>query len=174
MSCARLEKEVRIVKKRVVSHIDRLIVILLVAALCGTAPGYAQEIGAQAQPQPTSARLPNAPNPTASPGAGDGQGREASEVALAPDSPTAAQTAASPAANSGQQQTPQKPVGTAAAPPESSAGITASKPAGAVIAPAKQRRARAIFIRVGLLVGAGIALGTVLALTRATPAQPPQ
>lgn len=172
--CARLEKEMKVSKKRVSILIDRLIAIVLVGALCGTAPGFGQQSGAEAQPRPASARLPDAPEPMASPRPADGTGRESSEIALAPGEQQPVPAAASPAADSGQQQTPQKPVGTAAAPPESAAGITASKPAGAVIAPAKQRRARAIFIRVGLLVGAGVALGTVLALTHATPAQPPR
>jgi len=70
------------------------------------------------------------------------------------------------------QQPLQKPVGAAAAPPVSAAGVTAARPAGAVIAPAKQRRARSILIRVGLIVGAGVAIGTVMALTHATPSQP--
>ena len=65
-----------------------------------------------------------------------------------------------------------KPVGTAAAPSETTMGVTASRPAGAVIAPAKQRRVRSILIRVGLIVGAGVALGTVMALSHATPSRP--
>lgn len=82
--------------------------------------------------------------------------------------------APSPGSSSSAQQQPDqnKPLGTAAAPPESTMGVTASRPAGAVIAPAKQRRERAIFVRVALVVGAGVALGTVMALTHATPSQP--
>lgn len=84
-----------------------------------------------------------------------------------------AQAQSAPAPGTAQNQQPaQKPVGTAAAPPESAAGVTAARPAGAVIAPAKQRRVRTILIRVGLLVGAGVALGTVMALSHATPSQP--
>jgi len=49
------------------------------------------------------------------------------------------------------------------------AGVMASRPAGAAIAPAKQRRARTIAIRVALIVGAGVAIGTVMALTHGTP-----
>jgi len=69
--------------------------------------------------------------------------------------------------------TPQKPVGTAAASPATVSGMAASQPAGAAIAPAKQHRARTILIRVGAIVGAGAAVGTVVALTRATPSKPP-
>lgn len=60
---------------------------------------------------------------------------------------------------------PINPVGTAAAPYTKTTGFAASRPAGAVIAPAKQKRARSILIRVGVIVGAVIAVGTVAALT---------
>jgi hypothetical protein len=52
-------------------------------------------------------------------------------------------------------------------------GVAASQPAGVAIAPAKQRRVRTIVIRVSAIVGAGAAVGTVAALTRATPSKPP-
>lgn len=65
--------------------------------------------------------------------------------------------------------TPLQPVGTAAAPYEKSLGVTAARPAGAAIAPAKQRRVRIIFVRVALIVGAGVAIGTVMALSHASP-----
>ena len=64
------------------------------------------------------------------------------------------------------------PVGTAAAPYEKPTGVAASRPAGAVIAPAKQRRARYILIRVGVIVGVGVAVGTVAALSHASPSRP--
>jgi hypothetical protein len=52
-------------------------------------------------------------------------------------------------------------------------GITAAQPAGIAIAPGKQHRVRTIVIKVGAIVGAGIALGTVIALSEATPTKPP-
>jgi hypothetical protein len=58
------------------------------------------------------------------------------------------------------------------APAEKPLGVAASRPAGAVIAPAKQRRARAIFIKVGVVVGACVALGTVMALSRSSSSTP--
>jgi hypothetical protein len=63
-------------------------------------------------------------------------------------------------------------VGTAAAPAETNAGIAASRPAGAVIAPAKQKRRHALLIRVGVLVGAGVAVGVVAALSHSSPSEP--
>jgi hypothetical protein len=65
-----------------------------------------------------------------------------------------------------------KPVGTAAAPYVKTIGVTASRPAGAVIAPGKQRRSRSILIRVGVIVGAAAALGTVVALSKGSPSRP--
>jgi hypothetical protein len=68
---------------------------------------------------------------------------------------------------------PQKPVGTAAAGASAVSGMAASQPAGVAVAPAKQRRARTIVLRVGAIVGACAAVGTVVALTQATPSKPP-
>ena len=68
---------------------------------------------------------------------------------------------------------PQQPVGTAAAGSSKTGGITAAQPAGVAIAPAKQRRTRTIVLRFGAIVGAGVAVGTVVALSRATPSKPP-
>lgn len=70
------------------------------------------------------------------------------------------------------QQAQDKPVGTAAAPYEKTTGVAGSRPAGAVIAPAKQRRARSILIRVGVIVGGAVAIGTVVALTHGSPSRP--
>ena len=79
--------------------------------------------------------------------------------------------------SSGSQQQPapagQKPVGTAAAESVLTSGVAASQPAGTAIAPGKQRRTRSIVIKVGALVGAGVAVGTVAALTRCTSSKPP-
>jgi len=71
-----------------------------------------------------------------------------------------------------QNQTP--PVGTAAAPEAPAVtGVPASKPAGAVIAPAKQRRSRAFFIKLSAIVGGAAAIGTVAALAKGSPSKPP-
>lgn len=78
-----------------------------------------------------------------------------------------------PQSGSDQEQTgASKPVGTAAAPYEKTTGVAASRPAGAVIAPAKQRRARTILIRFAVVVGAAVAIGTVVALSNGSPSRP--
>jgi hypothetical protein len=68
---------------------------------------------------------------------------------------------------------PQHPVGTAAAGPSTATGIAAAQPAGIAVAPAKQRRVRTIVLRFGAMVGVGAAVGTVVALSRATSSKPP-
>jgi hypothetical protein len=91
---------------------------------------------------------------------------------------TSSSSAASPAASqqtqSETQSSPiQKPVGTAAAETPPTTGFAASNPSGAAIAPAKQKRARTILIRVSAILGAGVAVGTVAALASASPSKPP-
>jgi len=101
--------------------------------------------------------------------------------AILPDSPSPAQfqstvqgglPATSQSAAEQQQETTAKPVGSAAAPLEKTTGVAASRPAGAVIAPAKQRRAGSILIRVSIVVGAAVAIGTVVALSHGSPSRP--
>jgi hypothetical protein len=67
----------------------------------------------------------------------------------------------------------QRPVGTAAAEAPKVSGITAAEPAGAAIAPAKQHRVRTLVIKMGAILGASAAIGTVVALSAATPSKPP-
>jgi glucose/arabinose dehydrogenase len=106
------------------------------------------------------------------------QAAAAPQSSPAPDSQAGPQTSNPPAAtpqNSAaqpQQNGATAPVGTAAAPYEKGIGVAASRPAGAVIAPAKQRRTRSILIKVGLIVAAGVAIGTVVALSSASPSTP--
>jgi hypothetical protein len=71
------------------------------------------------------------------------------------------------------QQKPERPVGTAAAEAPKVTGITAAEPAGVAIAPAKQKRVRTIVLKVGAIIGAGVAIGTVVALSAGTSSKPP-
>ena len=70
------------------------------------------------------------------------------------------------------QDNSHRPLGTAAAPYEPTTGIAASRPAGAAIAPAKQRRVRTFLISLGVIAGAGIAVGSVAALSHGSPSRP--
>lgn len=112
------------------------------------------------QPGPDSAEraynaLPDSPIPAT---------QEPSQTATTP--PSGQQT------GNGQQNSDQKPVGTAAAPYEKPTGVAASRPAGAVIAPAKQRRIRRIWISVAVIAGAAVAVGTVAGLSEASSSKP--
>jgi hypothetical protein len=71
------------------------------------------------------------------------------------------------------QNPAQQPEGAAAAQVQPTTGTAGSKPAGAALAPPKQRRIRSLLIRLGAVAGAGIALGTVYALSTASPSKPP-
>ena len=80
-----------------------------------------------------------------------------------------------PAANpspSGSDVTPQA-TGAAAAPAPEVSGSVVSRPAGVAIAPPKQRQVRSFLIKMGLLAGAGVAIGTVAALSLSSPARVP-
>ena len=71
------------------------------------------------------------------------------------------------------QQPAPEPLGTAAAEGVNTAGNGASKPAGSAIAPAKQNRKRSLLIKLGAVAAVGVAVGTVAALSRGTPGNPP-
>lgn len=71
------------------------------------------------------------------------------------------------------QTTAPTPDGTAAARAAKVIGGPASKPAGSAIAPAKQRQTRSLLVKLGVIAGAGLALGTVYALSRSAPNRPP-
>ena len=69
------------------------------------------------------------------------------------------------------QQT--EPVGAASAESVPTAGGAAAKPAGVAIAPAKQHQTRSLLFKIGAVVAAGAAVGTVYALSHGTPSTPP-
>jgi hypothetical protein len=94
-----------------------------------------------------------------------------------PDAPSATQGQApadqqTPAPRQNKPRTTQ-PVGVGTAQQAPTAGGAASKPAGAAIAPAKQKQYRSLLIKLGAIAGAGAALGTVYALSRGTKSTPP-
>lgn len=156
------------------------LIMLLAAPFAEGAPAPWKQVTSGQQPQSASSAQ-------SLPQGSDKQARKPDvdtrkpEVAY-PDSPQpmrsqlANQSGQSSAPDSGSDQSQQdsapKPVGTAAAPYERVTGVAASRPAGAVIAPAKQRRVRSFLIRVGVVVGAAVAVGTVVALSHGSPSRP--
>jgi hypothetical protein len=73
----------------------------------------------------------------------------------------------------GQGQEPNQPLGTAVGQQGTTIGGLASRPAGNAIAPAKQKQYRSLLIKIGALAAAGAAIGTVVALTKGSPSNPP-
>jgi hypothetical protein len=122
------------------------LVIFLAAPLAETAAAQQQEALSGQQPQ--------------APATGSQSGSQDAQAATP-------QTAPDQTQNGGA-----KPVGTAAAPLEKSTGVSASRPAGAVIAPAKQRRTRTILIRIGVIVAAAAAIGAVVGLSKSSNGRP--
>jgi hypothetical protein len=80
--------------------------------------------------------------------------------------PAPAQTTTAPAKN-------EQPLGTAAAEKGTTHGGAASKPAGVAIAPAKQKRSKSFFIKLGAVAAGAAALGAIYALSRSTSSTPP-
>ena len=72
-----------------------------------------------------------------------------------------------------QPKKPSEPVGAATAESVPTSGGAAAKPAGVAIAPAKQHQTRSLLVKIGAVVAAGAAVGTVYALTRSTSSTPP-
>ncbi len=138
-----------------------------------------QDVSSSAQSSQTSSPPPE---PGATSATQESQPVQSSRDQL-PDSPETVQSqtndqAQAPAAAQSKPQTPpqsktQEPVGTAAAEAEGTTGDAAFKPAGAAIAPAKQKRTRMVLLKIGALVGAGVAIGSVAALSSASPSRPP-
>jgi hypothetical protein len=87
--------------------------------------------------------------------------------------PPSSSQSQTPSSQSQSQPSGQKPVGTAAAEAPDTSGIAASQPAGIAMAPAKQRRTRTLVLKMGAIIGAGVAVGSVVALTAATSSKPP-
>jgi hypothetical protein len=144
----------------------------------GPASPSKQPLVAKVEDQARFSELPDSPGAILSKSAesaqqqsGAEQRREAAPPAsqLAQSQVPESQAKPSPA----WQASPQRPVGTAAAEAPDASGVAASQPAGVAIAPAKQRRVRTIVLRMGAIVGAGVAVGSVVALTQATPSKPP-
>jgi hypothetical protein len=152
-----------------------IVACVALVSMASFATAQQQDKGAGQSTNTTSSE--NDPSHNSSSRATNMKGALPAPVTL-PDSPGSArlQAFAQAPQSDGQQSSSkgtQEPVGTAAAESVETTGVAASNPAGAAIAPAKQRRTRSILIKVGALVGAGVAIGTVAALSSASPGRPP-
>jgi cytoskeletal protein RodZ len=170
----------------------RVLVLLLAFSICGAAefaqalqtasPAQSGTTAPQANPQDqqtptiqnppaTPADLPNAPSTNSTQPAG--------QATPTPSTPTTVifpgGEQSTPAQDQSQTgtQTQQQPLGTAAAEKGVTRGGAASRPAGTAIAGTKQRQSRSLLIKLGAVAAAGVALGTVYALTKGTSSVPP-
>jgi hypothetical protein len=146
-------------------------------AIVLSAPLFAQDIGTHDSEKPASIVLEtSAPNVTATAELPDSPGSAWLESQTQSGQPNSSSNSTSVLQQQPNPQQPQKaeqPVGTAAAEGPAVKGITAAEPAGVAIAPGKQRRVRTIVIKVGAILGAGAAIGTVIALSAGTSSKPP-
>jgi|SRR5271165_965698 len=85
-----------------------------------------------------------------------------------PDAPQA-QSAQTPAG----QQPASSPSGAAGAKAANVKGAPVAQPAGAAVAPVRQHGHRSLLIKLGLVAGAGIAVGSAVALSERSPSRPP-
>jgi hypothetical protein len=140
-------------------HSAPIVSLTLALCLCGVP----EMMAAQAQsPTPPSAGQTTAQQPL-------------------PDAPSASpapQSNGNTAQNQDQGQKPpaqpaQAPAGTGAAEAGPTAGGAGSKPAGMAIAPAKQHQVRSFLVKLGVIAGGAVAIGTVYALSRSSPSRPP-
>lgn len=90
-----------------------------------------------------------------------------------PDAPAPAQSDQQKQQQSLQQNPNSAPSGAAGAKAPTVRGAPASRPIGAAIAPTKQKQKRSLLIKVGLVAGAAVAVGSVVALSKGSPARPP-
>ncbi|HEY1806421.1 MAG TPA: hypothetical protein VGG45_18260 [Terracidiphilus sp.] len=122
---------------------------------------------------PSDQNLPDAPEVAQSAGTGSNGSNGSSQPSQDQQPNGAAQPQQQNGAAQPQQQNgAQQPVGTAAAPEMKGTGVSGSRVSGAAIAPAKQRRVHIFVISVAVVVAACVAVGTVAALSHATPSQP--
>jgi cytoskeletal protein RodZ len=163
----------------IMNRIVAIVLIWLLAGVSGWSRALAQTSGAEqsaAQGEKAQAPAENV-NTTSTPnvsGAPSAQQDKPTPGTL-PDAPSAAPAQTADRSSSVQQpSTPVKsPSGTAAATMGNPQGALASKPAGAAIAPVEQHRTRSLLIKLGLIAGAGAALGSVIALSHGSPSRPP-
>jgi hypothetical protein len=103
-------------------------------------------------------------------------------LASPPQSSTPGQNSNAPLPDAPQPQSAQAPQGQQPAPVPSGAagakaatvkGAPAAQPAGAAVAPARQRGHHSLLIKLGLVAAGGIAVGAAVALSERSPSRPP-
>lgn len=150
-------------------YIPMAIITALFMVACNS-PLYAgpQSSGEAPATNPaTTSALPDAPQEQSS--------QTVQQPAQSPAQATQTPPQSAPPAQSSQtpQPPPQSPSGAAAAKAAPVRGAPAAEPVGAAVAPPRQHSHRSLLIKAGLLAGAGVALGSVVALSERSPTRPP-
>jgi hypothetical protein len=174
---------------RIQRQITSILSTMLIAGMFLTVPLRAQQSGSQTpaqttqpttqpqqQSQPQQATPPSGTtvNPSEAPLAPVTTYPDASGAQQQQQQPDATKAPAQSNLPEGPQpKKPSEPVGAATAESVPTTGGAAAKPAGVAIAPAKQHQTRSWLIKVGAIVAAGAAVGTVYALSRGTSSTPP-
>lgn len=147
-------------------QIQRFLNLVLVGLLTTTVTLSAEPVSQNMQePSPTQAsQSPDEPQKS--------QPTAASPVITElPEAPMPAQPVSQEPSQS--QEPGSVPSGTAGAKVTPAKGAPAARVMGVAIAPAKQRGRRSLLIKVGLVAGACVAVGSVFALSKGTSAKPP-
>jgi hypothetical protein len=139
--------------------------IVFLAAPFGSATAFAQQTA-------PSQQTGGASSSQQQPAQGTDIGNPKPVISTNPAPASEPESGAPQAPQAPQESKPPAPLGTAVAPYGKGTGIAASRPAGAVIAPAKQRRTRSFVIKLSVIIGACVAVGTVVALSNGSPSQP--
>jgi hypothetical protein len=140
------------------------LIVFLAAPFGGSATAFAQQTTPSQQVEGTSS--------SQQPAQGPDIGNPKPVISTNPAPTSEPESGAPKGPQAPQQSGPPAPLGTAVAPYGKGIGIAASRPAGAVIAPAKQRRTRSFVIKLSVIIGACVAVGTVVALSNSSPSQP--
>jgi hypothetical protein len=154
--------------------LTNVMVLVVASALCGLPEfAQAQQAGQDNPPQQSQQQNGVIPNPAQGPLQPVPAQNQPSTENPAPQAPEGS-TESLPATPAPQpkEEPMQQPLGAATAEGVPTVGGAASRPAGMAIAPAKQNQKRSLLIKVGLIAAAGIAIGTVVALSKGTSAQP--
>ena len=150
-----------------------LMVLVVAAVLCGV-PEYVQAQQQELAPQNNQQQNGTTIDPSKGPlqPVPAQNDNNVAPSSTPPETPSS-QLPATPVPQAQQQQQPaQQPLGTATAEGVPTVGGAASRPAGEAIAPAKQNQRHSLLIKMGLIVAAGIAAGTVVGLTKGTSGSP--
>jgi hypothetical protein len=151
--------------KRIQRFLDVILIGLLTSA-----------VSLSAEPVPQNTQEPAQTKPSRAPGDAQSSQQTAAgpNSTELPDAPLPAPLSPQERSDASQTQKPGSvPSGAAGAKMPHAKGAPAARPMGAAIAPAKQQRGRrSLLIKVGLVAGACIAVGSVFALSKGSSAKP--